>query len=560
MDMLDSRRLTGPNCIWARPGAVLDAAVEADRQDAVATAWQGHASRLLDAVGWGDETTAVRRVHGGVSLAVSAPVDALYAATDLCEWAWTATLADFGGTAAEPIDEAASRIAALIADERNPMLLALKAAAVDRGVAFTSDDDEASVGMGHGARTWPVGALPQPAEVPWERVCDIPVGLVTGTNGKTTTARLAAGIARSAGFCTGLSSTDGVVVDGAMVEPGDFSGPGGARTVLRNDRVQVAVLETARGGLLRRGLGIDRADAAVITNISADHVGDFGCRDLDELLAVKWGVAHAVAPTDDKSGCLVLNADDERLVRRARDWNGRLAWFSVDETNTRNALRSGAEVWTVRSETLGVYRRGDWTPVRDVRAIPVTLGGAARHNIANALAASALCANMGLSDEAIATGLGEFQSADNPGRTDLMDIQGRLVLLDFAHNPAAVDSVLDLAARLPGRRRLVAFGEAGDRPDSLLRELAQSVWAVGPDRVMISELAAYARGREHGEVAAVLRDELEALGARPEQIAYHEHEIDTVSAALDWSEPGDVLVLLILGEQQAEYEHLKKLG
>ena len=556
MEMLDCRRLTGPNCIWARPGAVLDAAVDSDRQDAVVQTWQGHARTLLDAVGWGDEATAVRRVHGGLSLALSAPVDALYAATELAEWAWAATLADFGGTACEALDEAAARIRTVIADESNPPVLELKAAAARHAVAFTSDDDDASVGMGGGSQAWAVDALPAPLEVPWERVHDIPVGMVTGTNGKTTTARLAAGIARAAGRCTGLSSTDGIVVDGQLVEPGDFSGPGGARTVLRDNRVQVAVLETARGGLLRRGLGVERADAAVITNIAADHVGDFGCRDLDELLAVKWAVSHAVA----ERGCLVLNADDDRLVRRARDWYGRVAWFSMDEGNTRDALQTGADVWTVRGDTLGVVRQGNWHPIRGVADIPVTLDGAARHNIANALAAAALCANMGLSDDAIGHGLGTFQSTDNPGRTDLMNIRGRQVLLDFAHNPAAVDSVLALASRLPARRRLVAFGEAGDRPDSLLRELAGSVWSIAPDRVMISELAAYARGREHGEVARVLRETLESLGARPDQIGYHEHEIDTVTAALDWSEPGDVLVLLILGEQQAVYEHLKALG
>ncbi len=192
-------------------------------------------------------------------------------------------------------------------EEANLDLMALIADAKQHGKTLLWDDDEVSIGLGSGSETWAVRETPD--DLDWDKFHDVPIGLVTGTNGKTTSVRLATHIARAAGKNVGLSSTDWIAVNDRVIDRGDWSGPGGARAVLREQDVDIAILESARGGLLRRGLGVDRADAALITNIAEDHLGDFGSQNLAELLDIKWIVSRAVR----KSGPLILNADDALL-------------------------------------------------------------------------------------------------------------------------------------------------------------------------------------------------------------------------------------------------------
>ncbi len=281
---------------------------DSDRDRAIA-AWRRSARRMLDALGWSGEQLAVRTYAGGASLAISAPPDALYAATDVNEWAWESALAEVHGTPAEELDAAADRLRAEIASERNPRLLALRDAARARGLNFLTDADLVSAGSGTGAVVWPAGSLPDPDTVDWGRVRDVPIALVTGSNGKTTVVRLSADMVEASGRVAGLTSTDAVQVGGMTLDSGDYSGPGGARLLLRRPEVETAILETARGGILRRGLEVEHADVAVVTNIADDHLGEFGIQSLPELAAVKMLAARAVKD----SGAVVLNADDAML-------------------------------------------------------------------------------------------------------------------------------------------------------------------------------------------------------------------------------------------------------
>ncbi len=229
---------------------------------------------------------------------------------------------------AEPdFDEAVEAVRRSAAEEANDELMWLIDEAAAHGKTLLWDDDHVSVGLGRGSQTWPVRDIPD--AIDWDALHDIPVGVATGTNGKTTTVRLAMHILRAAGLNVGLSSTDWVAVNETVIDRGDWSGPGGARAVLREKNVDIAILETARGGLLRRGLGVERADAALITNISEDHLGDFGSRDLDELLEVKWIVSRAV----ESGGRLILNADDALLRSRAAQYTGERVWFSLEADN-----------------------------------------------------------------------------------------------------------------------------------------------------------------------------------------------------------------------------------
>ncbi len=552
----DSRRLTGPNLYTSRPGAVLDAATE--DVPATVAAWRRHARRLLDAVGWTESELFHRPFKGGASLGFTAPEDALYAATELNEAAWAAAVAELSGDARSDEAKALARLRAEIEAERHPALLALRDAAAAHGVAFLPDDEAASVGLGTGSRTWPVADLPDPDTVDWSAVHDVPVGLVTGTNGKSTTVRLTAAMATAAGRTAGRCSTDFVQVGDAIVERGDYSGPGGARAVLRHPTTELAILETARGGMLRRGLALARADAAVVTNVAEDHLGDYGLWTLGDLLDAKLTIRRAVEP----GGVLILNADDAGLVRRAQGYAGEVCWFSLDRDNATLAAHRNADgrICTVEDGTI-VWQHGNaretMLPVADV---PITLGGAARHNVSNALAAVALAKELGLPTDAIRAGLKSFRgdTTDNPGRGNYFEIGGARVLVDFAHNAHGVAAIAETAKALPAERRLVLFGQAGDRTDAEVQALAGAAWRAAPEHVIVTELADYLRGRALGEVPALIDDELHRLGAPSEHITHVPDVIAGIRAALDWMRPGDLLLLFVLTQRDEAFAVLRE--
>ncbi|TVS12807.1 MAG: Mur ligase [Wenzhouxiangella sp.] len=544
MELLDCRRLPGPNLLWDRPSVVLDIACSAEQAGTVQASLQGRILDLHQRLGWPTPAFSAKERVGGLSLAFDGPIDRLYAGIALAELAWQCC---FG---VQPdLERELEAVVERAVEEANPALLALQAAASRSGAPFLWDDDEISVGFGATAQTWPSRAAPSVDDIDWSRPRRIPTALITGTNGKTTTARMCARILRAAGHGVGLSSTEGIWINDLVLDEGDYAGPGGARMILRHREASAAVLETARGGLLRRGLGVNQADAALITNIAADHLGDFGSRTLAELLEIKWIISRAVQPR----GTLILNADDALLVEQARHYSGRIAWFSLEPNHSSAEFRP-EDGWLIRD--------ADGTRQRLCRIddIPLTLKGAARHNIANALAAAAVCWSLGAGPEAIATGLTGMQQDHNPGRGNLYQVKGVSVFVDFAHNPHAMAAIAGLTRALPARRRLLAFAQAGDRTDELLRESARGGWALGPDRVLIAELARYARGRASGEVYAILRDELLRCGCPAQDILHVDTELEALEQALDWARPGDLLVLLVLADARAVRERLTALA
>ncbi|MCH9025520.1 MAG: Mur ligase [Proteobacteria bacterium] len=544
MELLDSRRLTGPGLVWDRPAAVVDVRLSSDEADTLIQAWQEKVREIMGRLGLENESIKVRRFSDGASLAISAPVDALYTATEINDWAWAAVT---GKTADDEVPEtltqAEQRLAKTLAAERNPQLIALAAEAEKRGLQWLSDDEELTLGLGVNGQSWPVDRLPEIPAVDWSRLGEIPLALVTGTNGKTTSVRFLTRMARAAGQTVGVSSTDWIAVDDDILDRGDWSGPGGARKVLRDRRVSMAILETARGGLLRRGLGVAHADAALITNIAEDHLGEFGVMDLDELANVKWIVTSVLG----NNGTAVLNAEDEKLVKRGLAARFRVSWFSLDPELPliREAVRLKQTVVVLRKRQLVLIENGQEIPILEAGEIPLTMDGAARHNIANALGAIGLASALGLPREAIAEGLRKTGPEDNPGRCNLFAIDGADVLVDFAHNPHGIAAIFELARVRPAKRRLLLIGQAGDRSDEAIRELAASAWSIGLDKVIIKEMPQYARGRPPGEVAGLIKNALLACGADDDQLDYFSTEPEAVSAALEWSQPGDLLILLI---------------
>ena len=552
MEMLDARRLTGPSLLFDRPAAVLDVAADEAELAAFVPRWEAAVRRMLEEFDWPEPEFRSLSLTGGASLAFTVPIDALYAASAINEWAYAEAA---GGDAADYAAGLAQAREAY-ADERNADLLALETAAGGRGVPFLWDDDEASLGLGKHSASWSIKALPDPERLDWQQYRPVPMALVTGTNGKTTTVRLAQHILITAGRTVGLSSTDWIAVNHDVLDRGDWSGPGGARAVLRQQGVDIAILESARGGLLRRGLGVQTADVALITNIAEDHVGDFGSSTLDELLDIKWIVSRAVR----SKGRLVLNAEDPRLVAKARCYDGDIVWFALSATSLEGLPGRSSLAFVLEDGALCRLADNERKRIVDVRDIPVTLNGAARHNVANALAASALCHCLGASDAELAAGLSSMSPEDNPGRCNLYDVDGRKVLVDFAHNPHAMQALFTMAEAIPAKRRVLCFGQAGDRPDASIAELTRDAYAIGLDRVIVSELAQYHRGRERGEVFAIIREELLRLGLSASAIEHHDEELESFSAALGWAAPGDLVIMLALGGAAPIQERLSALG
>lgn len=554
--MPEARRLTGPHLLDDRTGAAIDLPAGIGTPDQIAS-WKAEARRLLDAVGWTDEQVRVRQFSGGASLFLSAPLDALYAATDLADAAWDAVMARARGEV--PDDGAVERLRLLIAEERRPHVRILAQEAERRGVSFLHDDAGVSLGTGAGAVFYPHDAIPEPGDIDWRAVHDIPLVLVTGSNGKTTSVRLVTAMAEAAGLVTGSATTDGVVIGGALVAADDFSGPMGARQVLRHAAVQCAVLEAARGGILRRGLAVRHADAALVTNIAEDHFGDWGVNSLDELADTKLVIARVVR----EHGATCLNADDPVLAARRDAFTRPAAWFSLDARAP--LLASAPRAAWLDGTRLRLRTRGEDAMVMDVRSVPLTLGGAARYNVANVLgamlAASSLITPDGASLiglDAIRSALERFESSTerNPGRGNLLDVAGVSVLVDYAHNPHGMAALTQMVTALPARRRLVLLGQAGDRTDDAVRALARSAWALQPDRIILKSMDKYRRGRAEGEVRAVLESELLALGAQPAQIGRAATEVEATRAAFDWADEGDLLILLVHEARAAVMEEI----
>ncbi|MCY1012370.1 Mur ligase family protein [Nannocystis pusilla] len=644
MRLLDARRLTGVNLDLDGPGAIAEVEFEAGDDVARAVAaWRDAVARAARLLGW-DAPPVVRRWLGdrGAALVFPAPADALYVAVDVTEWAVECAQRALSGESPRELDELAPTLLAARERERLAVLPALQAAAEAHGVPLLLDDDHLSLGEGARSRVWPRTLAPAPADVPWDSLAPIPVALVTGTNGKTTTARLLARIARTAGHVPGNTSTDGLAVAEQVVETGDWTGPGAARIVLRDPRVTFAVLEVARGGILRRGLAVDRCDAACITNVSADHLGEHGIDDLAAMARVKAVVTRVVAP----HGRIVLGADapiavpgpsgmspgtlpsehvssnmpdrspaaagsppagtgpsepalgqpvgapvsaggppepSDMSVRTPADgppsprasatpqpnplldlpadgFPAPVAWFSRDPQHPQlqRHRAAGGEVWFVSAAGQLTRGRGGEPDVAVVAIdeLPFCFGGAATHNVANALAAAALAAAVGLPDAAIAAGLRSF--VDNPGRAQLVALDHAKLFLDFAHNPAGIAGLAPLLAQIrAGARLLVSLGVAGDRRDDDIRDIARAVASLGPDLVLTRDLEHYLRGRQPGEVPALLEQSFVGLGIACERV---ESEVAAIRRGLEWARPGDVIAILVHVDRDEVWAELRARG
>jgi cyanophycin synthetase len=367
----------------------------------------------------------------------------------------------------------------------------------------------------------------------------IPVVAVTGTNGKTTTTLLIAHAARMAGLRTGVTTTEGVFVDGQQIMKGDCTGYRSARSVLSSPDVDFAVLETARGGILKRGLAYDRCDVSVVLNVTADHLGMDGIDSISDLARVKAVVAQRA------SRAVVLNAEDDHCVAMASELQDgvEIIYFSMDADNPvlLRHLDNGGRAVYFAEQTIVLADGARHEAIADVRQLPVTLNGAARYNIANSLAAAAALTASGFGNAEIADGLRSFVSdwKSNPLRSNLFDVDGVTVIVDYAHNTAAYAALAEAARGLSPGRVVGVVAAPGDRRDADLVDIGATC-AAGFDELVVYETEN--RGRAAGSVSAKLVEGIRLAKFEEDHLRVELDVHEAIRAGLARCEKGDVLV------------------
>ncbi len=583
MRLVEIRLLEGPNVYRLEPAVKLEVAVGRRRS------WSGQRSPASHALvrlaapvpagEWPGEVTRLvawlrrlRREHGEGSggLAVHRSSDPGH---------WIVTYRWRGAERSRAIAEAALELA----EARIP---------ADRRGTLTTGDTRLIRRLGariDGARVTPPTMLTDADR-------RMPVISITGTNGKSTVTRLVTHILVQAGRHVGTTTSDGILVDERLVEAGDWTGPGGAAAILGRGGVDVAVLETARGGLLLRGVGYASNEASILTNISSDHLDLQGIHTLPELTEVK-AVICRITKAD---GWVVLNADDRLVTSVARRVRGRVAFFSMTDglawsgrqrprrapggpsdapavasIALRRHLERGGRAFVVRRGRIVEIEGGRATEIVAVAEVPITIGGIAAYNTANALAAAAGARAMGATIEEVAHGLRDFRpSAEaSPGRLNLFRLGQRIVIIDFAHNEAGIAAVLGvaegIAAGAAGRAAPITaiIGTAGDRPDDTLRGIGR-IAGERAQRVAIKETPGYLRGRSRESIIGELLAGLAEAGVRPETVPIYPSETSALEAELvsgagapeGRSDAARVIVLMTHEERAEVFELLARLG
>ncbi|MFP4335801.1 MAG: cyanophycin synthetase [Wenzhouxiangella sp.] len=485
-------------------------------------------------------------------------VDSVPAAGEVVYLRSTANLST-GGTAIDVTDE-------IHPDNRDMAIRAIQAIGLDiGGVDFLTADITRSyrevgggiceINAGPGFRMHVAPSEGQPRDVagpvldmlfPDGEPSTIPIAAITGTNGKTTTSRMLAHILKMRGYTVGLTSTDGVHIDGQLTVSGDMTGPVSARIILRDPSVDAAVLETARGGLVRSGMGYRSCNVACCLNVSGDHLGQGGIETIEQLAEIKR------IPIEVATDAAVLNADD-RLCLAMADYTeaARLSYVTMKPGHplVKQHIRAGGQALVLEEGMNGhmitIYDQGKHMPLLWTHLIPATIEGRALHNVQNAMFAAALAYNMNLSLDDIRQGLRTFDTTffQAPGRMNIYDDHPFKVIMDYAHNPAAVQAMCDLVDRFEVEgRRLIVLGAPGDRRDEDIEAIADI--AAKHFDYFVCRCDDHRRGRGDDEVARMLQARLIDNGVKPENVDIVVDEQASIDHALAVCAPGDLLLVL----------------
>lgn len=466
-----------------------------------------------------------------------------------------------GGTAIDVTDEVCPENKRLT--ERVAAVIGLDIAGIDITTEHISIPLEKSLGAvievnaapGLRMHLYPSHGKPRPAA---KAVADMlfpkgpptfPLVAVTGTNGKTTTVRMLNHILTIAGFKVGMTCTDGIYIDNRLIKKGDCSGPESARTVLLDPTVEAAVLEIARGGLIRAGLAYEKADVGIITNITEDHLGLDGIRTLEDMVFVKSLVAEQVKAT----GYSVLNADDPKTVDVVKRLRGQVIFFSLQEENLllKKHLDKGGRGVYVKNGTIYFEEKGEAHSIAKVKDLPSTLKGYAVHNVQNALAAAAGAWGLQIHPKTITKALKEFHCNENqnPGRMNIINLENVTVILDYGHNVKSLEAIINTAKLMRPARMIGIIASPGNRRDQDIIQLGY-IAGKGFHRLIIKE-DENLRGRRPGEVAQLLQQGAQKAGLKQDKIQKILDEEEAITHSLENADKGDIIIIFYENYEKA---------
>lgn len=375
---------------------------------------------------------------------------------------------------------------------------------------------------------------------------NIPVISVTGTNGKTTTTRLISYVFSRIGYNVGMTTTSGISVGGKSIDRGDDTGITSARSILLNKDVDIAVLETARGGIVRRGLAYDLADVAVLTNITEDHLGLDGIETMEDLSKAKALVVEAVK----EDGFAVINADDKWSLSIRDRINCNIIYFSMDYENEfiQNNIKNNLKAVYYKDNRIYIFNNGRTYMVADIKDIPITLNGKLKYNIKNVMAACCALTAMNVDYCMISKGVTDFNERDNEGRFNIYNIAGVDVVLDYGHNIDGYNCVLESLKGMDNRKLVGVIGVPGDRGNDVIERIGKMCSDVF-DKIYIKE-DCDKRGRKNGEVADILLKGVRRGKCKNVKVVLD--ELDALKEAIDDSSKGDMVIEF--------YENFEKLS
>ncbi len=555
-------RLMGSNIYFTGTGAVLDITLSGtDLKDMrkLLKLWDTELERIMQALNWSGYKTGIRTYSKGFKYAISAPEDLLFCAIYVLRQTWESVYSKYKTGEFYPIEKILAYIEPEIKSELNLKYRAICNEARRRSLNVFLEKYDLCIGSGKYAFRADIDDISL-RDIPWDDIKEVPSVMVTGTNGKTTTVRLTAYIARHAGKKVGYCSTDWVMVGDEIVEKGDLSGPTGSLRVMMHPEVELAVLEVARGGLVRRGLIADYVKGATVTNVSEDHLGQDGIENIVDMAETKSLVYAAVR----QGGYCIINLDDVQMRKRVETLSGKKILITQKKLTHKDVkaylkyadhicfIKDGAFYWKTGAKEFLVATFAE---------TPITVNGMAKHNIENAMNTICLSHVLGLTRKQIANGLKTYHNTaeNNRGRANTFRHNGGTIIVDFAHNPAAIGAILNMghAYLKSGAKFTMLLGNTGNRLQ-LTDGICQMVVDAKVDTVMIKEIPNFLRGAKIGQIPKMIEDSLLKKGMKKNQLVMIGDEETALEHTLKTIQPGDVCVFLCHSNTGGILEQLNK--
>lgn len=541
-----SSRLLGQSRFFDVAGAVIDISLVTTDNFKTAELFATELDKILRKLPIKDYEVKILVFDNGINIALRYPYDLLMVACDLLDWVWLEIVDFIEQDLPIRTKECIRDFTSMIEDNQQIILRKIYDKAHQHQVNFFINKDIIVLGSGIGQFRTKVNKITKLKDIPWKKIHNIPTALITGTNGKTTTTRLTEFICRKAKLKSAYCSTDWVMVNGRKVVEGDLSGPTGHQYAMMNQKVEVAILEAARGGIVKRGLMPNYVDVATVTNIAYDHIGQNGINSLVDLANAKGVVYNALK----QDGIAIINLDDEHIKQLVVKHKKAYISTKLSEQEISKYLTDDNYVVFIRDNVIILKTNSVEYPLNKINEIPITVYGLATYNFENVLHAVALCFALKITPEQIIFGLKKFGADDksNFGRWNYYkSINHGHLVVDIAHNPAGLDNILNLATgfkqlhKVNGLLRLM-YGNTADRRDTI-PEIVALINKYHVDEVIIKEFQTSLRGSQLGEMPQVFYAELIKQGYPSEKIKIMPNEFEATQFILTQAKPDDFTLL-----------------